>query len=205
MSARTAGRNCAVPAPQRQGMVTFSERMPSYDRTVAKMGRRCRGLRHRALGAGAAGQRTTRRQSAPRGQFKLGPESAVAGLAQDPDDLRARIERLERQNEELMQALRNANSHVSTDGAPAGPSNVNKDDVQRIVKDYLAERDADKKQPAANSAESPEGYKVGSVLGVTAAFNEWGNLWITTPNKDFTMHPGYWVQWDNVFWDQSPP
>ena len=24
-----------------------------------------------------------------------------------------------------------------------------------------------------------------------------------TPNKDFTMHLGGWVQWDNVWWSQN--
>jgi phosphate-selective porin OprO and OprP len=141
----------------------------------------------------------------PASTGSAGPGQAALGAPQDPNgDLRARIERLERQNQELMQALRSATSHVSTD-APATSPAVNKDDVQKIVTNYLADKDADKKQAAAaNCAESPDGYKVGSILGVTAAFNEWGYLWITTPNKDFTMHPGYWVQYDNVFWTQSP-
>ena len=26
----------------------------------------------------------------------------------------------------------------------------------------------------------------------------------STPNKDFTMHLGGWVQWDNVWWNQAP-
>ena len=25
----------------------------------------------------------------------------------------------------------------------------------------------------------------------------------STPNKDFTMHLGGWVQWDNVWWNQA--
>jgi phosphate-selective porin OprO/OprP len=29
-------------------------------------------------------------------------------------------------------------------------------------------------------------------------------LWLETPNKDFTMHLGAWMQWDNVWWSQSP-
>ena len=140
--------------------------------------------------------------SVPAANQGAAPGQPGLGAPQDAD-LRTRIERLERQNEELMQALRNATSHVSTDAAPTSPV-VNKDDVQKIVATYLAEKDAEKKQTAsANSAESPEGYKVGSILGVTASFNEWGNLWIKTPNGDFTMHPGYWLQYDNVFWDQS--
>jgi phosphate-selective porin OprO and OprP len=28
-------------------------------------------------------------------------------------------------------------------------------------------------------------------------------LWLTTPDEDFTMHPGMWTQWDNVWFSQS--
>ena len=46
-----------------------------------------------------------------------------------------------------------------------------------------------------------EGYRIGSLTTVTAAFRD-GTLWFTTPNADFTMHPGFWMQLDNVFWNE---
>ena len=46
-------------------------------------------------------------------------------------------------------------------------------------------------------------YKIGSDLSVNAAFDQAGFLWLTTPNKDFTMHIGAWVHYDNVFWNES--
>jgi phosphate-selective porin OprO/OprP len=130
---------------------------------------------------------------------------AALGAPEDPDgDLRVRLERLEKQREELLGALRNVTAPVSTDAAPTSPP-ASKDDVRDFVMSYLAEKDAEKKHAAAaNSAASPEGYKVGSILGASASFNEWGELWITTPNKDFTMHSGLFMSYDNVFWDQSP-
>jgi len=145
-----------------------------------------------------------RANTLPGGDAASPPIRATLGGPQDPDgDLRARIERLEKQNEELMRALQNATGHVSTETAPTSAA-IGRDEVQKIVADYLAVKEADKQQEApAKQAESPDGYRIGSLLTVTAAFNEWGYLWITTPNKDFTMHPGYWVQYDNVFWDQS--
>ena len=141
----------------------------------------------------------------PGGNRSPGSVRAELGPPEDPNgDLRARLDRLEKQREELMQALRNATGHISTDAAPTSPP-VSKDEVQKVVATYLPEKDAEKRQAAAaNSAESPDGYKVGSILGVSASFNEWGELWFTTPNKDFTMHPGFFLSYDNVFWDQSP-
>ena len=48
------------------------------------------------------------------------------------------------------------------------------------------------------------GYRVGSDLSVKASFKDGLFLWLETPNKDFTMHLGGWMQWDNVWWNQSP-
>jgi len=127
---------------------------------------------------------------------------AALGAPQNVDsDLRARIERLEKQNEELMRALQGATSHVSADGSPAS-AGVGKDEVQKIVSDYMAARDA-AVQAAPKGADSADGYRVGSDLGAGASWNKDGYLWIYTANKDFTMHPGFWLQYDNVFWDQS--
>ena len=44
---------------------------------------------------------------------------------------------------------------------------------------------------------------MGSDLHVTANLKDGLFLWLETPNKDFTMHLGGWMQMDNVFWDQS--
>ncbi|HMF19756.1 MAG TPA: porin [Gemmataceae bacterium] len=37
----------------------------------------------------------------------------------------------------------------------------------------------------------------------SAGANGYG-LWAKTPNGDFSMHPGFWMQYDNVFWTQTP-
>jgi phosphate-selective porin OprO/OprP len=126
----------------------------------------------------------------------------AAGAAQSSDDdLRARIERLEQQNQELMRALQ----HTSAPAGAAETAPPAKEEVQKIVADYLKDREDKKKgeEAAAKAKLADEGYRVGSNLSVDATWNKDGTLLIYTPNKDFTMHPGFWAQWDNVFWQQS--
>ena len=55
--------------------------------------------------------------------------------------------------------------------------------------------------PAAPAA--PQCAEVGSDMSVKARFWNGAGLMFETPNKDFTMHLGGWVQWDNVWWNQS--
>ena len=43
---------------------------------------------------------------------------------------------------------------------------------------------------------------VGSNLSGIVFFKDGEFLNFSTPNKDFTMHLGGWVQWDNVWWNQ---
>jgi phosphate-selective porin OprO/OprP len=57
---------------------------------------------------------------------------------------------------------------------------------------------------AKKAQQDAEGYVVGSLLDVKASFTKDGYLWLKTPNEDFTMHIGYWMQYDNVWWTQSP-
>ena len=55
--------------------------------------------------------------------------------------------------------------------------------------------------PAAPAG--PQCAEVGSDMSVKARFYNGAGLMFETPNKDFTMHLGGWVQWDNVWWNQS--
>ena len=59
--------------------------------------------------------------------------------------------------------------------------------------------------PAANPTGLPPGAAVvGSDLSGIVFFKDGEFLNFSTPNKDFTMHLGGWVQWDNVWWNQPP-
>lgn len=136
----------------------------------------------------------------------LGPlfaSSPSVAKAQDAaiDDLRARIERLEQENEALRQAqpaLRYGNS-----GATQSPDEKT---IEAMVDRRISERETQKKQQEEREKrESAEqGYVIGSDLGIKASFKDGLFPWLETPNKDFTLHISCWVQWDNVWWEQSP-
>lgn len=64
------------------------------------------------------------------------------------------------------------------------------------------ETDAGDKKSDAKAGANSE-YVIGSDLSVKAEFKNGSFLWLSTPNKDFTMHIGAWAQLDNVWWDQS--
>lgn len=49
----------------------------------------------------------------------------------------------------------------------------------------------------------PEDYVVGTDLSVKSSMKDGMFLWLETPNKDFTMHLGGWMQLDNVWFGES--
>ena len=57
---------------------------------------------------------------------------------------------------------------------------------------------------AAPAGSAPCPKQVGSDLSGIVFFKDGEFLNFSTPNKDFTMHLGGWVQWDNVWWNQAP-
>src|SRR4051794_36031470 len=99
--------------------------------------------------------------------------AANAARAQDAntDDLRSRIERLEKQNQELMNALKAVTPAPTVPGgvpgapttAPGGAPAVSKDDVQKIVGDYLKARDQTKAE--AEAAAKADAEAKGHVVG----------------------------------------
>jgi phosphate-selective porin OprO/OprP len=140
--------------------------------------------------------------------------------AQEPanDDLKARIERLERQNQELLEALKRLQATPTSPvtgfrevpgltvggGAAEAGGGLGKEDVQKIVGDYLKQKEAEKKKAddAAKKKLEDEGFRVGSDLSMKATWKD--GVVITTPQDDFSLHVGGWIQWDNVWWSQTP-
>lgn len=126
----------------------------------------------------------------------------------DDDELRNRIDRLEKQNQELLNALRGMQATPTSpgfddrltlpghlvDGAPA----LNSDDVRGIVRDYLkAESDKKKKTEDAKVAEEREkGFIVGKNLDFKARW-EYGP-WLETADKAFRIHFSGRTQFDTV-------
>ena len=137
------------------------------------------------------------------------PPSNTGAPPNTDADLRARLERLERQNQELMrsiQALKAGNAAKGT-AQPAGTTPPNEQAVKSFVNNYLMEMEATKKQEedAKEAKQAQEGHRIGSDnLKITPHFETTGLfLWFATPDEDFTMHPGMWAQWDNVWFGQS--
>jgi phosphate-selective porin OprO/OprP len=135
------------------------------------------------------------------------------GRAGDNDgDLRKLVEeqskQLEAQRKQLdeLRARLDKAEATGLQAQPVSAHGLTEGTVQKLVTDYLEEKDqkdkadADAKQKQAEA----EGYKVGSILGITGKFDQNGYPWFSTPNKDFTMHIGSWVQYDNVWWTQTP-
>jgi phosphate-selective porin OprO/OprP len=143
--------------------------------------------------------------------------AAGRAVAEDPEVLRAlqaRMEKLEKENRELKQ-LRDQQLHVTTTQAtgqgssPVQPSPssglLTPKEVSQIVADTVKDEAAKKKaiEEQKREADSHEWYQIGSVLGVNAEFRDGAYMWLTSPNKDFTLHIGSLMQYDNVFWTQS--
>ena len=116
------------------------------------------------------------------------------------DDLKTRVERLERENQELRQA------QVTAEGNVASPQRPDEKTIESLVDQRINTIEAQKKQQeeAKKQAAAEEGYVVGSDLSAKPVFKEGLFPWIETPNKDFSLHISAWVQWDNVWWNQSP-
>src|SRR5256885_1664731 len=92
----------------------------------------------------------------------------------DTDELRARVERLEKQNQELLNLLKNAHQLPTAPGAAPGlnpggqapqevPQAISKEDVTKIVTDYLTTQE--QKKAAAEAAQKAEAEAKGFVVG----------------------------------------
>jgi phosphate-selective porin OprO/OprP len=86
--------------------------------------------------------------------------------------------------------------------------------IEKMIDDRVKEKlkeqseqkkkDEEKKKTEEQIKLETEGYRIGSLMDVRAYFSNEGYLWLKTPNDDFTMHIGYWIQYDNVWWTQQP-
>jgi phosphate-selective porin OprO/OprP len=134
---------------------------------------------------------------------------AARGQDQTTLDLQAPMEKVEKENAELKQQLL-----AGTQGAAQPAAGVEqlpavnaltRKDVEKIVSDKLKDEAAKKKaaDEQKKQEEASKWYQVGTEMGVKAEFRDGLFLWLSTPNNDFTMHIGEWMQYDNVFWTQS--
>jgi phosphate-selective porin OprO/OprP len=96
--------------------------------------------------------------------------------------------RLDQQDQQIRQLQSQVNS-MQQQGTPATPAA------------YAPGAAPAGTDPAA--AKPAQGFEVGSDMSIKASFKNGTGLYFSTPNQDFTMHAGFWVQWDNVSWDQN--
>jgi phosphate-selective porin OprO/OprP len=60
-----------------------------------------------------------------------------------------------------------------------------------------------KKTEQQRTQDAPDGFVIGSQLGLTARWRNTDGVWLETPNQDFRMHFGFWMQWDTTSFTQS--
>ncbi len=141
--------------------------------------------------------------------FVLLSGAGVSRADDKEEALRAEIDRQKKELEELKQRLDALTSRSAGEAAPAeqGQGTLDQSAVRGIVADYLKEQDKKKKDDEAKAKQKAdeEGYKVGTLLGMSARWDTSSATWkLETPNKDFVFHAGYRFQLDNVYFDQNP-
>jgi phosphate-selective porin OprO/OprP len=152
------------------------------------------------------------------GQAKA-EEKAVEDLKATLEAMKARLERLEQQNEELRRGLPGGGTPTSGPAPEPGQEKStsapepSKEKINAVIDSYLKEKESkkkadDEKQKAEEKQKldlkEAEGYKVGSETALTARWNLDQGLLFETKNRDFWAHIGYFMQWDTVSFTQSP-
>lgn len=132
------------------------------------------------------------------GASATGAEPAAA----DTVDLKAlleRVNRLERQNQDLRQELDEHKRQLKQAGDPSQEESTQADDkdsaldpaaVRKIVGDYLREQDTKKKAAEAKAKKEAEekGYEVGSDLSMKGGWRD--GFTAETPGRDYRVHFG---------------
>ena len=99
------------------------------------------------------------------------------------DQLSARLEQQDRQIQQLQAQMAGMQQGINATPTAYAPSGGTAAD------------------PAAPAA--PQPAEVGSDMSVKARWYNGAGLMFESPNKDFTMHAGMWVQWDSNWYNQS--
>ena len=133
------------------------------------------------------------------------------------DELTARIERLEKQNQDLLDALKVLQTRqapapadpvlpaavqpVAADqNAAVQPNTLRPQDVGQLIDQYMQQKEQQMK--AAEKAKANEPYKVGTDLRMLATWKD--GVFFETPHKDFYVHIGGEMQYDTLWFSQDP-
>src|SRR6266478_1424418 len=137
------------------------------------------------------------------------------GRAGDNDaDLRSLLEQQSKQIAEQQKTARGFEkaldaaelTKVEAQPTSAHGASLNEGTVQKIVTEYLEEKDRKEKEEAKSQQKTAEdeGYKVGTILNnATVRWDPANGFRLETPNKDFTFHAGYRFQLDQALWTQT--
>lgn len=132
------------------------------------------------------------------GAALLAPERPVSAQTADAEDLRARVERLERENDELRQALARPFPFDVGLSHPLDRPSV-EDVVDQRIQEFEAQKRTEEEQKKKEADQ--QGYVVGSDPKMTAAWNN--GLVLESAHKDFRMKIGTRIQNDWV-WFREP-
>jgi phosphate-selective porin OprO/OprP len=117
-------------------------------------------------------------------------------------EIKARLERLEKENAELRQLVRTQTTAPLQTPAPAGPGD--KGDLEGMIREVL--KAEEKRKAAAEEAkkkeEADKGFEVGKDLSMTASWRH--GLEVATRDKAFKIHVGGRTQFDMIFMDADP-
>lgn len=135
-------------------------------------------------------------------EFPL-PPAAPLNQPAPQEDLKARLDRLEKQNQELTKTLLDLQTPGARLGTPVtaegGDGALSKDQVTKIVADYLKTQEANKKKADAEKAN--QFTEVGSDLSIKAVWKD--GVQFQTPAKDFAFHFGGRVHYDMGVFNQT--
>lgn len=132
-------------------------------------------------------------------------DKAVEDLRATLEAMKARLDQLEKQNEELRRSLKSA----APSPAPDGPT---RDGINKVIDSYLERREEKKKaeeekkkadEKAKADLKEAEGYKVGSETDLKVRWNLDQGLLFESRSRDFWSHIGFFFQWDTVAFTQS--
>ena len=141
--------------------------------------------------------------------FSATPVRAQDAKQQQIDALNSRLEKLEQQNQKLMQLLEQQKSLPVVVPAGMQPASTasQPEDVRKVVEKVLKDKDdAKKAEDDKKKKEAAErGYEVGSDLSASVKWDpSVAGFRLETPNKDFSLHVGGRIQTDSVWFTESP-
>jgi phosphate-selective porin OprO/OprP len=138
--------------------------------------------------------------------------AAATARAEEPtrgeiDELKARLEALEKQNQQLQETLQNRGTNAALEADPKDPPADDAKIKAAVDAALKARADADKKAAdEKKNREKCEGYEVGTDVGTLRVFWNFANgVNIASPHNDFILHVGGRFQFDSVWWGRETP